>query len=358
VSVLVSEAGQFSTSHRADARVFRLRQERWAVVALLTFAFLGVPLFGNDYWYTAILLPFLCLSLAGIGLNLLTGYAGQLSLGSAGFMAIGAYTAYNVQLRLPGTPLPLGFVAGGLAAAVVGVLAGLPSARIKGFYLVVSTLVLQFGSEWAFTRFGWFSNGNASGLVSAPALIVAGHDFGTPVGRYLLALAVVTVLAVLARRITGGELGRKWMAVRDMDTAAAVIGIPVLRAKLWAFGASSFYCGVAGALWGLVYLGTFDPRAFELTRSFQILFIIIIGGMGSILGNFLGAAFILLVPIAMSNLAGAYLKGAIDQGALENYKKIVFGVMIIVFLIKEPEGLARMWRTIRQRARIWPLRQW
>jgi branched-chain amino acid transport system permease protein len=154
------------------------------------------------------------------------------------------------------------------------------------------------------------------------------------------------------------ELGRRFMAVRDMDTAAAVIGIPVLRTKLLAFAISSFYCGVAGALWGFTYLGTFDPRAWELSRSFQVLFIIIIGGMGSIFGNFLGAAFILLLPILMSHVASAIFAGAFDQGSLENYKKVVFGVLIIVFLVKEPLGLARIWHSFRERARVWPLRQW
>jgi branched-chain amino acid transport system permease protein len=356
--MIYGEAGQFSVSYRQDGRVFRLRQDRAAMVALLLGAFVVIPLVGDDYWFTAILLPFLCLSLAALGLNLLTGYAGQLSLGSAGFMAIGAYTTYNVQLRVPGSPLLLGLTAGGVVAGAAGVVCGLPSGRIKGFYLVVSTLAAQFLVEWVFTRFGWFSNGNASGLVSAPPLIIAGHDFATPVGRYRLALGVVVVLAALAKRITAGDVGRKWMAVRDRDVAAAVMGIPVLQTKLWAFGVSSFYCGVAGALWGLVYLGTFDPRAFELTRSFQILFIIIIGGMGSVLGSFFGAAFMLLLPIVMSNVAATYLKGFVDQGSIENYKKIVFGVMIIAFLVKEPQGLARLWRTFRARARLWPLREW
>jgi branched-chain amino acid transport system permease protein len=329
------------------------------LVALLLVAFVVVPLAGDDYWFTAILLPLLCLSLAGIGLNLLVGYAGQLSLGTGAFMAVGAYGSYDLLTFLPGTPLLLAIAGGGLLAAALGVVAGLPSARIKGFYLVVSTLAVQFLVEWIFTRFGWFSRGNASGLVSAPPLVVAGHRFASPVGRYLLALTIVVLLAALASRIARGELGRRWMAVRDMDTAAAVIGIPVLPAKLWAFGVSSFYCGVAGALWGLVYLGTFDPRAFELGRSFQVLFMVIIGGMGSaLLGSFLGAAFILLLPILMSQVAAATLRGLVDQGGLENYKKIVFGLLIMTFLIKEPEGLARIWRTFRRRLHVWPLRQW
>jgi branched-chain amino acid transport system permease protein len=353
-----SEAGQIPTDYLQGTRGFRLRQERIEIALVLLIAFVVLPAVGDDYWLTAISIPFLILALAGLGLNLLTGFAGQLSVGSAAFMAVGAYSSYNVMLRLPGVPLLASFAIGGAVAAVVGVIAGLPSLRIKGFYLVVSTLAAQFFVEWLFTRFRWFSNDNSSGLVSAPPLVVLGHDLGSPLGRYLLTLSVVTVLTALALNIPKSELGRRWMAVRDMDTAAAVIGIPVLRTKLLAFAVSSFYCGVAGALWGFTYLGTFDPRTWELTRSFQILFIIIIGGMGSIIGSFLGSAFMLLLPIAMSQLGSALLGGAIDQGSLENYKKVVFGVLIVAFLIKEPGGLARLWSRLRERARIWPLRSW
>jgi len=329
-----------------------------ALPVLALAAFGVIPLLGNDYWFTAILIPWLILSLAGIGLNLLTGYAGQLSVGTAAFMSIGAYTAYNFALRLPELPLLASFAAAGCSAALVGAVVGLPSMRIKGFYLVVCTLTVQFFVEWVFTRYRWFSNDNASGLVSVPPLSVLGYNLSNPLGRYMITLTVVTALTALAVGIATSELGRRFMAVRDMDTAAAVIGIPVRRTKLLAFAISSFYCGVAGALWGFTYLGSFDPHAWDLTRSFQVLFIIIIGGMGSILGNFLGAAFILLLPIAMSQLASLLFGGWIDQGALENYKKIVFGTLIVVFLIKEPLGLAKLWRSSRERARLWPLRQW
>jgi branched-chain amino acid transport system permease protein len=356
--VIYSEAGQYPTSYAADARLFRLRQEVIEIALVLAVAFGVVPFAADDYWFTAILVPFLILSLAGIGQNLLTGYAGQLSVGAAAFMATGAYTAYNVQVRVAGVPLFASFAAGGLAAAMLGAIAGLPSGRIKGFYLVVCTLALQFLVEWALTRFRFFSHDNASGLVSVPPLTAFGYDCSSPAGRYVLTLVVVSVLTWIAMNLAKSELGRRFMAVRDMDTAAAVIGIPVLRTKLLAFAISSFYCGVAGALWGFTYLGTFDPRAWELSRSFPVLFIIILGGMGSIFGNFLGAAFILLLPILMSHAASALFAGAVDQGSLENYKKVVFGVLIIVFLIREPLGLAKIWQSLRGRARVWPLRQW
>lgn len=350
------ESGQFATAYRQDRRLFRLRQQRIGLWLALLAAYTVIPWLGNDYWFSAILIPFLVLSLAGLGLNLLTGYAGQLSLGSAAFMAVGAFTTYNLVLRLPGLPLLVGVAGGGLVAALIGVLVGLPSARIKGFYLLVSTLAAQFFVQWALTKFSWFSNDSASGVITAPPLVVAGQDFSSPLGRYLLTLSVVLPLVWLARNLVRGELGRYWMAVRDMDTAAAVIGIPVFKAKLLAFAISSFILGVAGALWAFTYLGTVEPHGFDLNRSFQVLFIIIIGGMGSILGNFLGAAFIVLLPVALSVLSASYLAGWLPSGELENLQKIIFGALIIVFLIKEPDGLARLWRQFAARVQVWPLR--
>lgn len=354
--MLYREAGQFSVRYADDRRFFRLRQDRLGLAALVLFAFIGVPLLGNDYWFSAILIPFLLLSLAGLGLNLLTGYAGQLSLGSAAFMAVGAFAAYNFELRVAWLPLLASLLLGGLVAALVAVVFGLPSLRIKGFYLLVSTLAAQFFVPWALTRFSWFSNDSASGGISAPPLLMAGYDFSSPAGRYLLTLAVVSALFWLGANLVRSKLGRNWMAVRDMDTAAAVIGIPLLKTKLLAFAISGFYLGVAGSLWAFTYLGTVEPHGFDLNRSFQILFIIIIGGLGSILGNFLGAAFIVLFPVLLSNLAGLLPTGLIDAGQIENLQKIAFGTLIIIFLIKEPEGLARLWQRFRERARRWPLR--
>jgi branched-chain amino acid transport system permease protein len=324
-------------------------------LALLLITLVAVPALASEYWLSAILIPFLVLALAGLGLNVLTGYAGQLSLGSSAFMAIGAFGAYNALLRIPHLPLLAGLVVGGLAAAVVGVLFGLPSLRIQGFYLIVSTLAAQFFVEWAFTKFGWFSNHNASGVISAPPLAILGFDLGGPRGRYLLTAAVVLGLTALVRNAVRGDAGRSWMAVRDMDTAAAVIGIPILRTKLSAFAVSSFVCGVAGALWAFAYLGTVEPHGFDLDRSFQVLFIIIIGGLGSIAGAFLGAAFIVLLPIVMDNLATRFLAGVIDPSNLENLQKVLFGGLIILFLVKEPQGLARLLCGARAKVRRWPL---
>jgi len=321
-----------------------------ASVAIVAAAFLPFAI-GSDYLFSAILVPVLILSLAGLGLNILTGYAGQLSLGSAAFMAIGAFATYNINLRLPGFSLLLSIIAGGVIAAAFGVLFGLPSLRVKGFYLIASTLAAQFFVPWALSQYGWFTNGDASGVISAPPLTLAGYSLDSPAGRYAYTLAIVAVLTLLARNLIHSPTGRAWMAVRDMDLAAAAIGISPGRAKLLAFAVSSFLLGVAGALWAFTYLGTVEPAGFDLDRSFQVLFVIIIGGLGSIRGNFLGAAFITLLPIALS-LAGAAIVGPVlDPALLENAQKVIFGALIIFFLVAEPDGLTRLLdRALRTRS--------
>jgi branched-chain amino acid transport system permease protein len=318
-------------------------------VAAVFLALFGLPPIGSDYLFNAILIPVLVLSLAGLGLNLLVGYTGQLSVGSAAFMAVGAFSTYNVLLRSPWLPFPVGFAFGGVVASLVGSLFGLPSLRIRGFYLIVSTLAAQFFVEWVLTRFSWFSNGHASGVISAPPLSLFGYDFGSPGGRFQVVLATVVVLWFVARNLTASAVGRNWMAVRDMDTAAAVIGIGIVRTKMQAFAVSSFYLGVAGALWAFAYVGTVEPHGFDINRSFQILFIVIIGGLGSLEGGFLGAVFITLLPILLSHIASRYFAGWLEPGHLENVQKILFGSLIILFLVKEPEGLARLVSRLRRR---------
>jgi len=320
-------------------------QPQWRRIgfALLAAAAFGVvPFFGSDYWFEAILIPFLIMSLAGVGLNLLMGYAGQASLGTGAFMAAGAYATYAFLLRTPYLPLPVSLLLGGLVAGAIGVIAGLPSIRIKGFYLIASTLAVQFFLEWMFNQFGWFSNYSTSSAISAPRLEIAGHNLASPVGRYLLTLTAVVLITVLAAQLVRSQTGRSWTAIRDMDTAAAVIGIPVVAGKLKAFFVSSFVIGIAGALWAFAYLGTVDARSFNLDRSFQVMFIIIIGGMGSILGSYVGAAFIILLPILIDHVAGSIFHGAIGAGQLENLQHVLFGALIIWFLIKEPRGLAAL----------------
>jgi branched-chain amino acid transport system permease protein len=355
--MLYREAGQFRSSYAEDQQIFPIRQDRIGVALLLVVAFVVVPLTANQYWFAAILTPFLIFSLAALGLNILTGYAGQLSLGTAAFMAVGAFMAYNFELRIEGMPILVSFILAGLCAAAVGIVFGLPSLRIKGFYLAVATLACQFFVLWALQRFGWFSNYSTSGVITAGQIEILGYVFETSAQKYLLTLAIVTVMALAAKNLMRSETGRAFMAVRDMDVAASVIGIPMMKTKLLAFAISSFYCGVAGALYAFCYLGTVEPEAFNLDLSFRILFMIIIGGVGSILGSFLGAAFIILLPIFLNLLFGwvsHLIEGDIPHRVLSNVELIIFGGLIVFFLIVEPHGLARLWQIGKEKLRLWP----
>jgi branched-chain amino acid transport system permease protein len=351
------EAGQFKSSYAADLQIFPILQDRIGVAIVVLAAFLVVPLVANQYWLSAILTPFLVYALAALGLNILTGYAGQLSLGTAAFMAVGAFMAYNFELRIPGMPILVSFVLGGVCAAAVGVVFGLPSLRIKGFYLAVATLACQFFVLWALQRFGWFSNHSSSGVISAQKIVIFGYTLESPAAKYLVTLTIVSVLALLAKNLARTETGRAFMAVRDMDVAAGVIGIRLMHTKLLAFAISSFYCGVAGALYAFCYLGTVEPEAFNLDLSFRILFMIIIGGLGSILGSFLGAAFITLFPIFLNLVTEGIshaLNVEISHAVVSNLELMIFGALIIFFLIVEPHGLARLWQIGKEKLRLWP----
>lgn len=355
--MIYRETGQFKTSYWRDQAIFPIAQDRWSVTALLIAAYVVVPMVANEYWLQAILIPFLIFALAAIGLNLLTGYAGQLSLGTGGFMAVGAYSAYKMTTAFPHAPILVIFLIAGSIAAAVGIVFGLPSLRIKGLYLAVTTLAAQFFLTWLFNRVGWFYNYNPSGTITAPprtvfGLMVTGPEATAPV-RYLVSLTFVVVLALIAKNLVRGEIGRTWMAIRDMDVAAEIIGIRPLTTKLSAFAISSFYCGVAGALLLFLYLGSVETLAFDVAVSFQVLFMVIIGGMGSILGSIIGAAFITVMPIFLTN--APHLIGAdIPVALAKELEAIIFGGLIIVFLIVEPHGLARLWQIGKEKLRRWP----
>ena len=345
------EAGQFKVTYQADSQIFPIRQDRIGIALLLAIAFLVAPFAASPYVFSAILIPFLSFSLAALGLNILTGYAGQLSLGSAAFMAVGAFASYNFMLRVPGIPVLAAFVLGGLCAAMVGIVFGLPSLRIRGFYLAAATLATQFFVIWCLTKIGWFSNYSASGVITVQKIVILGYAFDTPASKYLLTLSVVCVMAMFAKNMARSSIGRSWMAVRDMDVAAEVIGFRLMRTKLLAFAVSSFYCGVAGALYAFAYLGTVEPEAYNLDLSFRILFMIIIGGVGSVVGAFFGSAFIVLLPILLNIIAHAL---ALPTSVASNLELMVFGALIIFFLIVEPHGLARLWQIAKEKLRLWP----
>lgn len=347
------ENGQFKSSYRADQQIFPIRQDRIFILGLIVVAVLVIPLVASNYFLQAILIPFLILSLAAIGLNILVGYCGQISIGSGAFMAVGAYAAWNFGARIPEMPLLFQILLGGVFATLVGVVFGIPSLRIRGLYLAVTTLAAQFFVDWAFLRIPYFTNYSPSGNVSVPPLYFFGLPVQTPAQRYLFVLGFVLVFALLAKNLVRGAIGRQWMAIRDMDVAAAVIGIRPVYAKLTAFAVSSFIIGVAGALWAYIHLGSWEPLAFDLNRSLQLLFIVIIGGLGSIVGSFFGAAFMVLVPVLLTNIPPMLgLPLAVDTAS--HIEHMVFGALIVIFLIAEPHGLARLWSIGKEKMRIWP----
>jgi branched-chain amino acid transport system permease protein len=355
--VIYREAGQFKSTYASDQAIFPIAQDRWVVLLLLLGAFTVPPLLANEYWLQAVLIPFLIYALAAIGLNLLTGYAGQLSLGTGGFMAVGGYAAFKITTSFPGLNILVVFMLSGVVAALVGVLFGIPSLRIKGFYLAVATLAAQFFLLWLFNKVAWFTNYASSGTITAPPravfhAMVTGPEATAPI-RYLTALTFVVVFALVAKNLVRGRMGRCWMAIRDRDIAAEIIGIRPLRTKLLAFAISSFYCGMAGAEYVFLYLGSAETLAFDINVSFLVLFMVIIGGLGSILGSFLGAGFIVVVPIFLTNVP--HLVGlALPVALLKQIELMVFGGLIIFFLIVEPNGLARLWQIAKEKMRLWP----
>ncbi|HJV60372.1 MAG TPA: branched-chain amino acid ABC transporter permease [Albitalea sp.] len=355
--MIYRENGQFKTSYRADQQIFPIAQDRLFVLLLIAFAIVGVPMLASDYLFRAILIPFTILSLAALGLNILVGYCGQISLGTGAFMAVGAYAAYNFSVRVAGMPLIVSILLGGVCATLLGVAFGIPSLRIRGLYLAVATLAAQFFVEWACLRIKWLTNDSTSGSVSVAALDAFGWKINNPTAKYLFCLGFLILFGLAAKNLVRSHIGREWMAIRDMDVAASVIGIRPVYAKLTAFAVSSFIVGVAGALWAFVHLGSWEPAAFGIQRSFQLLFMIIIGGLGSVMGSFFGAAFITVLPIVLNQslpALGQAVGWRIDTALVSHTESMIFGALIVFFLIAEPHGLARLWSTAKEKLRLWP----
>ncbi|ALA16641.1 MULTISPECIES: branched-chain amino acid ABC transporter permease [Chelatococcus] len=351
------EAGQFKTNYAADMAVFPILQDKIGIALILTLALVVIPLAGNAFFLSVVMIPFLIFALASIGLNLLTGYTGLLSLGTAGFMGVGAFACYKLTTIFPGVNIIVWILTSGLFAAAVGVFFGLPSLRIKGFYLAVATLAAQFFLQWCFIRIPWLYNYNVSGAIEVPTRTLFGIPVtgpnASPEMRYYVVLGIVILLTWVASNLVHGRIGRSWMAVRDMDIAAELMGIKLLPTKLLAFAVSSFYCGVAGALMVFLWYGGAEPEVFSINQSFLILFMVIIGGLGSLTGSFFGAALIYILPIV---LRGAPSLVGLNIGAatVEHLTFMIVGALIIFFLIVEPHGLARLWQTGKQKLRVWP----
>ncbi len=355
--MLYREAGDYKTTYAKDNQTFPIKFDRVAYYVLLFVAFCVVPFFINDYWANAVLVPFLIYVIATLGLNILIGYCGQLSLGTGGFMAVGAFASYKLMTAFPEVSIIIHILIAGGITALVGMLFGLPSLRIKGFYLAVATLAAQFFLVWLFNRVPWFYNYSASGQISAPERTVFGINVTGPNvdawAQYMVCLIFVVACVWLARNLTRGTLGRSWMAIRDMDIAAEIIGVNPLKAKLTAFGVSSFFIGIAGALLFTVYLGAAEVgEAFGISKSFLVLFMVIIGGLGSILGSFLGAAFMVLMPVLLKNVLVGGMGWPTDVAA--HFQFVIVGGLIVAFLILEPHGLAQLWRVAKEKLRLWP----
>jgi branched-chain amino acid transport system permease protein len=350
------ETGQFKTSYRSDQSVFPILQDRIGIVIIVIAAY-ALVFSGNDFFINAMMIPFLIFSLAAIGLNILTGYTGQLSLGTGAFMGVGAYACYKLTTIFPGVNILVWIIASGFVSGLVGAIFGLPSLRIKGFYLAVATLAAQFFLEWSFTRIAWLYNYNISGAIEVPqrelfGIVVTGPR-ATAETRYLIVLTIVIVMTWFASNLVRGRIGRMWMAVRDMDIAAELMGVRLLPTKLLAFAVSSFYCGVSGALLVFLWYGSAESTAFNINQSFFILFMVIIGGLGSLLGSFLGAALIFMLPIIL-RIVPPTIGISLPAATVEHLTFMIVGALIVFFLIVEPHGLARLWQIGKQKLRVWP----
>lgn len=366
------EAGDFKTTYQSDLQAFPIRADKigigiWLVIAFVFVPLFGIPGLGYDFAMKAIVLPTLIFTLTTLGLNILLGFAGQISLGTGAFMGVGAYACYKLTTWFPDVNIVILFFGSGFVAAFVGMIFGLPSLRIKGFYLVVATLGAQFFLEWAFGRIGWLYNYNDSGAIEVPTRTLFGIEItgagASVVAQYFVVLVILIFMTWIASNLIRGRIGRSWMMIRDMDIAAELIGVRPMWTKLSAFAVSSFYCGVSGALMVFIWLGAAEVESFDINHSFLYLFMVIIGGLGSITGSYMGAAFIWVFPIFMKE-AGKGFNGwfldltGVDLGmnatVMENVSLVAIGVMIVVILIKEPHGLARLWQIGKQKLRLWP----
>ena len=350
------EAGQFKTTYAADQAIFPILQDRIGL-GLIIAAAISVPLWGSDFFINSLMIPFLIFALATMGLNILTGYAGQLSLGTGAFMGVGAYACYKLATIFPDVNILVHVLLSGFFAAGIGIVFGLPSLRIKGLYLAITTLAAQFFLEWCFIRIGWLYNYNDSGAIEVPTrrffgVAITGAS-ASPTARYFVVLALVIVLTWITSNVIRGRIGRSWMMIRDMDIAAELMGIRPLFAKLSAFAMSSYMCGVAGALMVFMWLGAAEVESFSINVSFQVLFMVIIGGLGSLIGCFLGAAFIWMLPIFIRIFPGM-LGFEIDASTVDHVSRMITGALIIFFLIVEPHGLARLWQIGKEKLRTWP----
>jgi branched-chain amino acid transport system permease protein len=349
-----SETGIFKTSYAADMGLYPLPVARWTVAAFALLFVLLVPLVCSAYLITLVNLVLIAV-VGALGLNVLVGYTGQISVGHGAFMSVGAYTAANLITRL-GLPFWAAVPAGGVMAALIGAVVGIPSLRVKGIYLAIATLAAQFIIEWTINHVTWISGGiDASIQVPPPSMFGLKLESQRQFYFFLLFFAILAIVATL--NLVRSRIGRAFVAIRDQDIAAEIIGIDIFRYKLYAFAISSFYAGVTGVLY-TYYLGIANYEQFQLDVSIDYLAMIIIGGLGSVLGSIFGAIFITILPIAtrlvLSQFADVLFSKAQVENLIPNLRLVLFGGLIILFLVVEPEGLDRLWRNIRNYFRVWP----
>jgi branched-chain amino acid transport system permease protein len=348
------ECGVLKTSYEADMSLYPLPVARWAIGVVAVVFFAIVPL-GLDSYFLSIANLVWIACIGALGLNILVGYTGQVSIGHGAFMSVGAYTAANLANRLD-SPWPVNLLAGGLMAAAVGAVVGIPSLRIKGLYLAIATLAGQFIIEWIINHVTFISGGvQASIEVARPRLF--GMVLDSQLEMYYFLLFFVVLATVGTMNLVRSRVGRAFIAIRDRDIAAEIIGINIFRYKLLAFAISSFYAGATGVLY-TYFLGIANYEQFQLGVSVDYLAMIIIGGLGSVQGSIFGAFFITLLPIVirrtMEAFGGVFFEPQTVLNLIPNVRVMLFGVLIILFLIVEPEGLNRLWRNIRSYFRVWP----
>jgi branched-chain amino acid transport system permease protein len=348
------ESGVFKTTYSADMALYPLPIAKWTMIAIAVIFVLVIPMMVHEYYLSILNLIFIAI-VGALGLNILVGYTGQISIGHGAFMSVGAYTAANLVTQLH-APFWLTIPAGGIMAALIGTVVGIPSLRIKGIYLAIATLAAQLIIEWTINHVPAISGGvQASIQVPRPTLF--GHPLKSQSQLYLFLMFFVVLAIVATSNLMRSRIGRAFIAIRDQDIAAEIIGINIFHYKLWAFAISSFYAGVTGVLY-TYYLGIANYEQFQLTVSIDYLAMIIIGGLGSILGSIFGAIFVTLLPILtrwfLEDYGWLFFSQSDLLNAIPNLRLILFGALIIFFLVVEPEGLNRLWRNIRNYFRVWP----
>lgn len=348
-------SGVFHTRYTQTRQLWPLPADRWQV-ALLAVLALAAPLYMSELYLSSYLLPWLVFSAATLALTLLMGLAGQLHFGFAAVMAIGAYS--SIHLARAGVPFELALLGAGLIAALIGCLFGAAALRVKGLYLVMATVAMQFLVDWVIVNVTAISGGAVATLQTPKVkfLFVAIDSLNT---RYYLALAWTVVVTLLILNIKRTSFGRALVAVRDKDFAAAVIGVNIFRYKLLAFFTSSLLGGVTGAILAFCFYQAVTPSQFNFDVTIQLVAMALVGGLGSVVGGFLGAGFVLLVPVVLINLIARLVDAGwldVSTSLMAHIPLMLYGAMIIGFLLFEPLGLAKIYDNGRKYLLVWPFR--